>query len=231
MPCSHKGKSKQRWALAQKVEMESISRQKCQQQLAKTREQANARYMPHIKSWSNAMADDGHILDLACGAICLANEIESGRKVFLDPLLDFLRRELPGALPDLPDEQVLATEAERMSFEDQSFDMVLFLRGVNHVHNPELVLHEVERVLKADGVLLISAVVWPVFLSRMFYWLSPWISLSMVNKQLYCYARRGIYKTLDRHFEIVSETRLPVMPWYSPSREYFYVCKQKVENP
>ncbi len=228
MPCCHKAFSKQRWALTQKAEMDLLSKHKCLQHITNMREDARLRYMPYITPYSDALTSDAHILDVACGATCLASQLPHGRKVFLDPLLDFFRRELPGSLPDLPDKQVLATEAERMNLCSNSFDFILCLCGISHMYNPELVLHEIERVLKQDGVFIVSVVVWPVWISRLYYQLSPFAPQEILKNRLYCYASRGIRKTLTRHFEVINETILPIEAWYSPKRELLFVCKQKV---
>ncbi|MDQ6978939.1 MAG: class I SAM-dependent methyltransferase [Mariprofundaceae bacterium] len=225
MPCKHKAFSKQRWSLTQKAEMDFLTKHKCLKHITALREQARTRYLPFIEPYSNTLTEDAAVLDLACGAVCLANEIPAGRKVFVDPLLDFFRRELPGSLPDLPEDQVLASEAERLRLNDSSFDLVLCLRGVSHVCNPEMVLHEVERVLHQEGVFIMSVVVWPVFMSRLYYRLSPLIPKGLLGNRLYCYSPRGIRNTLSRHFEIVSETTLPVESWFSPARESFFVCR------
>jgi SAM-dependent methyltransferase len=225
MPCKHKAFSKQRWSLTQKAEMEFLSKHKCLEHITKLRQQARTRYLPLIEPYSQTLGDDAAILDLACGAVCLANDIPVGRKVFVDPLLDFFRRELPGSLPDLPEDQVLASEAERLRLSDASFDLVLCLRGVSHVCNPEMVLHEVERVLRKEGVFIISVVVWPVFMSRLYYRLSRFVPKGLLGNRMYCYSARGIRNTLSRHFDIVSETTLPVESWLSVGRERFYVCR------
>ncbi|MDQ6974988.1 MAG: methyltransferase domain-containing protein [Mariprofundaceae bacterium] len=227
MPCNHKAFSKQRWALTQKAEMDLLSKHKCLQHITNMRHYARERYMPHIEPYCNVLTEHSHILEVACGATCLASEIPQGRKVFLDPLLDFFRRELPGSLPDLPDKQVLAIEAERMSLDSKSFDFILCLCGISHMYNPELVLHEIERILKEEGVFILSVVVWPVWMSRLYYRLSPFVPKNLLKNRLYCYAPRGIRKTLARHFEITSETTLPIDAWYSLKRELFFVCKYK----
>jgi len=225
MPCKHKAFSKQRWSLTQKAEMDYLTKHKCIEHITKLRNHARSRYMAFIEPYSKVLGDEAAVLDLACGAVCLANEIPAGRKVFVDPLLDFFRRELPGSLPDLPEDQVIAIEAERLRLNDNSFDLVICLRGISHVCNPEMVLHEVERVLHKDGVFLLSVVVWPVFMSRLYYRLSPIIPKGLLGNRLYCYASRGIRNTLSRHFEIVSETALPVESWLSLGRERFFVCR------
>jgi SAM-dependent methyltransferase len=225
MPCKHKAFSKQRWSLTQKAEMDFLSKNKCLKHITTLREHARTRYLPLIEPYSKDLGDHADVLDLACGAVCLANEIPAGRKVFVDPLLDFFRRELPGSLPDLPEDQVLASEAERLQLDDASFHLVLCLRGVSHVCNPEMVLHEVERVLHQEGVFIMSVVVWPVFMSRLYYRLSRFIPKGFLGTRMYCYSSRGIRNTLSRHFEIVSETKLPVESWFSPARESFFVCR------
>jgi len=42
------------------------------------------------------------------------------------------------------------------NFEDQSFDFVVSNQVIEHVHNPGNYLHEINRVLRSDGILIIS---------------------------------------------------------------------------
>ncbi len=225
MPCRHKAFSRQRWSISQKAEVEMLKRHKHGDHALRLRQAAAARYLSLIEPWTRELGEDARILDVACGATCLANQIPQGEKYFLDPLLDFYRRELPGSLPDLPEHHMICGEAEHMRFADGSFDLILCLRAISHVLNPELVLHELERVLRPDGVLLLSVVVWPVWLSRCYYRCSPWLPKGVFRNRLYCYSARGIRNSLARHFRIEREIPLARESWYDPSRELFFVCR------
>ncbi len=227
MPCTHKAFSKQRWALSQKAEIEELQRHKSADHVARLRARAAARYMPWITLRRQQLGAERQlkVLDVACGAMCLASELAHVDAYFVDPLLDVYRRELPGSLPDLPETHMIAGEAEQLRFADDSFDFILFLHGISHVYNPELVLHEVERVLRPEGLALISAIVWPVWTSRCYYRCSPWLPKAMFRNRLYCYSARGIRKTLARHFDILEEVALPRESWYGLARELLFVCK------
>lgn len=47
-------------------------------------------------------------------------------------------------------------DAESLSFEDDSFDLVVSFETIEHLQNPQKFLEEIKRVLKNDGHLLIS---------------------------------------------------------------------------
>ena len=50
---------------------------------------------------------------------------------------------------------VLVGNAEKLSFHDSSFDVVLISEALHHMFAPEKVIREVRRVLKKDGLFLI----------------------------------------------------------------------------
>ena len=45
---------------------------------------------------------------------------------------------------------------ERLPYENNAFDVVITLETIEHVENPHKMLHEIKRVLKKDGMLLMS---------------------------------------------------------------------------
>ena len=52
--------------------------------------------------------------------------------------------------------QLIEQDASQMKFEDHSFDVVLCADMIHHLTQPELVLSEMYRVCKPDGLILIS---------------------------------------------------------------------------
>lgn len=51
-------------------------------------------------------------------------------------------------------------EADRLPFIEESIDLVLFTEVIEHVSNPQLTLKEIARVLRVNGLLIIT---WPLF--------------------------------------------------------------------
>lgn len=52
------------------------------------------------------------------------------------------------------DVDVQVGDAENLPYEDHTFDVVLMLETLNHIHDPQKALQEAKRVLKPDGILL-----------------------------------------------------------------------------
>lgn len=83
----------------------------------------------------------GHLMDLACGDNRLVRRNRSGVGVDIVeyPNVDFVCRDL-----------------SRLPFADDHFDTVTILAALNYFEDPHSVLHEVRRILKPDGTLLLT---------------------------------------------------------------------------
>jgi SAM-dependent methyltransferase len=55
-----------------------------------------------------------------------------------------------------PDAEFVVADVAKLPFEDDSFDLVVSFETIEHVPNPEGVLAELRRVLRPDGLLVIS---------------------------------------------------------------------------
>jgi len=218
----HKAFSKQRWSTALKAELAQFNQ--LQQQNADInalRKQIRKRYLPLIEPHVSKLQEDSQILELGCGPTCISQFIKLGKKTFLDPLLDDFRRAWPGSLP----KGTFITEmAENIKAPDASYDCIVCLKTISHVQNPELVLHEVERLLKHNGTFLISVELWPTTFAKLHYLTAKFFPQSALKNRLYCYTKRGIENTLLRHFNIQSSHCIPDIKVFNLKHEYFYVC-------
>ncbi len=184
-------------------------------------------YVPLLEEYAAKLSEDASILDLGCGPVCAARFIEQGEKTYMDPLLDDFRRAYPGKLPR---GKHLAMAAEDIPEPDSSFDFILCIDALDHMMNPELALHEMDRLLKPDGVLILSLVIFPPLFVRLRYMLERFFPLLRNEANPYFYALQGIRNTLARHFEVIEERRIPE-PRHSNRRisgkEYAFVCRAK----
>jgi ubiquinone/menaquinone biosynthesis C-methylase UbiE len=116
----------------------------------------------YVKKLKNSGFCDGRIIDVGCGfgemCMVLAKEIPECEVVGVDlsvPLLDYARDNLSQESIGNRVEFQMA-DVEKMSFEDNSFDVVLNVNMVHWVNDPISMLSEIERILKPEGYLFIK---------------------------------------------------------------------------
>jgi len=220
----HKAFSKQRWSILQKYEIDAwCCLKKEGSSFTKILEQQRDRYHDLLCRYASDLDPDSEILELGCGAVCIAQTLDTGKKTYLDPLLDDYRRACPGRLPK---GNFISGMAEDVKQDAANYDLILALRLLSYVENPELVLHEVERLLKPKGTFLISVETWPKPLARLHYHLAQWFPQWLLKKRLYCYTCQGLENSLNRHFQIKSKVYIPKTHRFSFKQECFYVCQQ-----
>ncbi len=218
--------SKQRWSVFQKRVLHFWQ----QEDSFRTRNTYSRRYyIPLLKALLTDKPDDIKILEIGSGPICAAQYLEKGSQTYIDPLLDDFRRIFPGKMPE--DAVYMPTMVEKVEMPKQSFDVVICLNTLSDVLNPELVLNKVEQTLKPDGTFVVSIDLWPSWLARAHFFLSRFApGLPRLNR-LYSYTHKGIFNTLSRHFNIVSEQRVgSKLSWLSLRKEYFFVCEPRKKH-
>ncbi len=220
----HKTISKARWLVSQK-RLSDI----WQEENVLANEQARLKrcYLPLLQRLQPVIDEKTRILELCSGPVCTARLIEGGGKTYLDPMIDAYRRMYPGKLPK---GKFLAIAAEKIPEEDHSFDIILCINGLDHVLNPELVLNEIERLLRPSGTVLIGMPVFPSPLTRLRYYCEHFFSLLRDEAHPYSYSLLALTRTLSRHFDIIEEIKLDessladTRPMLS---EYAFICRHK----
>jgi len=220
----HKTIDKTRWLASQKKMVECWhGEDMLEQELKRIRRF----YVPLLKSYAGKLSDTASILDIGCGPVCATRFLEHGGKTYLDPLLDNFRRAYPGKLPK---GKHLPIAAENIPEPDASFDLILCIDGLDYVINPELALHEMTRLLKPEGTLILGLPVFPSWLVRLRYILERFLPVFRNEASPYSYAYRGIKNTLIRHFDLIEEQRIPELR-HSDRRvlgkEYAFICHPK----
>ncbi len=99
----------------------------------------------------SALSERGRLLDLPCGSGYLSVRArEMGFQVTpADLFPDFFQGGSPLSA-------IRVDLHESLPFENDTFDAIICCEGIEHVENPWLVLREFHRVMKADGVFVIS---------------------------------------------------------------------------
>jgi len=220
----HKTIDKTRWLVSQKRLLEYWQGETI---LEQELERAQRFYGPLMEAYAKKLSDTSSVLDVGCGPICAARFLEQGEKTYLDPLLDDFRRTYPGKLPK---GKYLVIAAENIPEPDASFDIILCIDGLDYVINPEMALHEIARLLKPTGTLILGLPVFPSLLVRLRYMLECFLPILRNEANPYSYAYQGIRNTLARHFDIIEEQQIPETRKIDRrllGKEYAFTCRPK----
>ena len=224
----HKTIDKTRWLSSQKKLVECWhGEDMLEQELKRIRRF----YVPLLKTYAEKLSDTSSILDIGCAPVCATRFLEHGKKTYLDPLLDDFRRAYPGKLPK---GKHLAMAAENIPEPDASFDLILCLDGLDYVLNPELALHEMRRLLKPEGILILGLPIFPSWLVRLRYILEWFLPVFRNEACPYSYAYRGIKNTLIRHFDFIEERKISELRQSDRrmlGKEYVFICHPKQSAP
>lgn len=86
----------------------------------------------------------------------------------------------------------LVMDAQRLAFKDHSFQLATCFEVIEHVPRPDMLLSELRRVLKTDGILLVTT---PNRAVRLLPYQRPWNP-----EHLREYTLTGFRRSLERHF-------------------------------
>ena len=207
------------WQAMQKQTLERWKKRDLNIERQKSRDK---NYLPLLLSFSEELPDEATIMEIGCGPICLSQAIPQGKKTYLDPLLDDFRRLFPG---ELPDGEYITSSAEKIARPSHSYDLIVCLNTLSHTLNPELVLNEIERLLKPDGKLLLGIRTYSTLRAKYHYWKARWLPTMFLGGCPYYYSLHGIRRTLSRHFTIADDivTSRVWIPFLK-SEEHLFVC-------
>ncbi len=209
------------WQASQK----NVIRQWSKKNLKLERAEMELSMLPLLKQYAKKYPADGAIMEIGCGPVCISQTLPQEHKTYLDPLIDDFRRMFPGELPE--DGEQLATTAERIYKDSNTYDMVICLNTLSFSLNPELIVNEVERLLKPDGIFIVEMRVHSPLEARLHYWILRFLPKLTKRPRPYYYALKGIRKTLNRHFSITSEQvlkkRMLWLPFFKREQKFF-VC-------
>jgi len=198
----HKPVPRSRWHASQKHLLNRWKRKGLKLERAKI----ELTLLPLLLQQSKKYPENAAILEIGCGPVCVSQFLPHKHKTFLDPMIDDFRRMFPGELPE--EGEYIASTAERIHKESNSYDLVICLNTLSFSLNPELVVNEIERLLTSDGTFILEIRTHSQTEARLHYWamrLLPQLSKGMAP---YCYSLRGIRRTLERHFTVEKEQLL-----------------------
>lgn len=152
------------------------------------------------------------VLDVGCGFSSVLHYLP-GERIGIDPLADRYR-----AVYNYPFE-VMRSTGERLPFAAGSFDAVFSSNCIDHTDNPDEVLRQIGRVLKADGKCVLTCEVFAQDVGAR--------NLGHPHSM----TEQSLRQLVTRHFRIVAEWN---EPWYgmlgycvgdepTKQREYVFV--------
>jgi SAM-dependent methyltransferase len=196
-----------------------------QKNLADERETEWENFLPVLAKYAKDLPIDAAILEVGSGPICISQMFPQKKVTYLDPLIDDFRRMFPG---ELPENECISGNAEHIGKPDRSYDLIICLDTIPFTINPELVLHEFERLLKPGARLILSLRVFSPLEARLHYWLGRYLPDLHPGMCPYYYSLRGIRSTLCRHFTITAESvvnaQLAFLPFFR-REERMFVCQ------
>ncbi|MDQ6996537.1 MAG: class I SAM-dependent methyltransferase [Mariprofundus sp.] len=217
----HKPIDNNRWQASQKLSLQAWDNKN----LATEREQLERSMLPILQRYAKKYPESATILEIGCGPVCLASLLAQQCKTYLDPMADDFRRMFPGELPE--DGEYLTSAAERIPKPSGSYDLIICLNMISHTLNPELVMNEIERLLKPGGKLILSIRTHNQLEARLHYLTIRMFPQLCSKTRPYYYTRKGIRRTLQRHFnikeEIVQKAHAIRMP-FCKRQQHVFVC-------
>lgn len=143
--------AKERWRVAQNAEKEWWKKWKLL--TSKEFKTVVKEYWGHyLRLVANYLKSQDKILDIGCGPNGMINYIDKGERYGLDPLMDFYLSNF-----EMPkDVKWRKGIGEEIPFENEYFDVVITTNTLDHSHQPERMLKEIHRVLKKDGLLILT---------------------------------------------------------------------------
>lgn len=216
----HSPISRARWHSSQKQILEHWK----EKNLHDEQKKQKAAYLHLLQKYAGDIPQDGAVLEIGCGPLCLSQSLQVENKTFLDPLLDDFRRMYPG---ELPEGEHLTSIAEQIPKANSSYDLITCLNTLSYSLNPELIMNEMERLLRPGGRLILALRIHSPLESRLHYWVTRYLSVFHWGTQPNYYSLVGIRKTLARHFtiteEIISNSQFSWLPFFR-RKEGLFVC-------
>jgi len=164
------------------------------------RQRFHERYLASLREHLPPLDAQSEIIEIGCGPACLSQEIGPGHKTLIDPLIDDFRRRYPGLLPE--DAACFSCAAESIPLPSHCADLVLSLNALSFTQNPEIALHEMARLLRPEGVLLLSVLVCAPLVARMHYLGRRLIPPLRRRLRPYRFSREAMEHSIARHLRI-----------------------------
>ena len=93
---------------------------------------------------------------------------------------------------------------QELPYADDSLDVVVCEQLLEHLNHPDVVLRNVHRVLKADGLFVVGVPIFPEPVARLRRWMVRRYGLRG-SEHIQTYSLRSIRRDLDPYFEVIEQ--------------------------
>ena len=191
-------------------------------------ERVHSRYGPVISEIEKSLSADSEILDVGCGPTCSAQLFHKGKKTYLDPLMNSYLKTYSDKLPD---GEKIASTAEGIPKQDESFDVAICVNALDHMIHPEKALLEIRRVLKKDGIFMLGIFLHPAPIAMFRRFIEKYLPIFREDAHPYSYTVKTIRDVLEKYFSVQKEIRVfrKDSAWF-PSfhrEDWMFVCRKK----
>ncbi len=151
---------KSRWEEAQDFELHDWKEQK--DIVKKEWDEAYRKYNTYFTELENNLkvTEKWNILDVGCNLTCISRMIKKGNHIGVEPLADALK--IQDAVPNV---KIYQGMGENMPFDKEYFDLIICRNVIDHTHDPQKVILEIQRVLKPGGYFLLACYIYNPFIS------------------------------------------------------------------
>ena len=150
--------SPKRFKIAQEAEKNSHILKKDINILERRLSSAKQAVSPYIRQIESKLPSlspqEVSVIDIGSGPTCLGRFFTFGKKVYLDPLMDFYKEYYKDKLPS--DGRLINAMAENIPFPDKTFEVAFCYNALDHSLQPSKIIDEIERILKPGGYLLLG---------------------------------------------------------------------------
>jgi len=175
--------SDKRWEIAQDSEKEywnEFDKERLIQEEI-TRHKEKAKIVEEELKKVITLNKKSRILQIGCGPEDIINYFSVGEIYAIDPLADFYKEKFKLNYENI---HFLQARAEKLPFEDNSFDVVILSNVLDHVEDPTKALQEIKRVLKKEGIFYFENLFYQkgfIFLSKIWAPIKKTITQKLFN--------------------------------------------------
>jgi len=141
------------------------------------------------------------VVDLACGKAHFAYEAAKTAKSVIATDIKLFRERIPE--DKMPNLQLIEADARKLPVEDESIDKVLMSSFLQMIPEDELVLQQCHRILKPDGILVLSVPTDYLYIPKLYH--SGWIRRKIRSIFRLPAEYSSFLSDLNRFFEVTGK--------------------------